>query len=119
MWTIVAAALLGEPSHGVKAHVVTEAAQEHAETTDVIITLALATESPTWVETELPVTLPPGAAVQALSIDTQWNTFVSRSEPVEIARAHFAAAHTLPLDALTGRPHDPALLEQTESGLVL
>ena len=129
MWTLVAAAVmssspipdlvLGEPSHGAKRQLVSVAVQENADTIDLTVTLALATDSPTWIETELPITLPPGGIVSALAIDTQWQTFVSRSEPVETARAHFEAAHRLPIDVFTGRPRDPALLEQTEGGLLL
>lgn len=118
MTALLALIALGTPTHGVTASQEVATA-EHADSIDATITLSLATDSKTWVETELPVTLPPGAQVYALAIETSWQTFVSRSEPVDDARAHFAAVHNLPYDSLTGRPRDPALLEQTDRGLVL
>lgn len=119
MLPLIPDVVLGEPTHAVEVAQTEVAVRDEGEAIDATVSFALSTHSPTWVETDIPLAVPPGGQVYALVIEHPNETFHSSAEPIELAHDYFTTARLLPRDPETGRPRDPALLEQTDHGLVL
>jgi len=103
--------VLSPPTDGARLDHVRVDVELEPDAIEATLTLDLATASKDWVATQVAIAVPPGTVATALTLDSEGKTL--RGRPLRIEAAHDAYDQALLIK------RDPALLEQTDSGLLL